>query len=117
MKKNFLIISTLFLSIFLIIITNLCQGLVIVNLQGTNTKTINPTDKAIFPIEITNDHIVSTNVSIELVSVPEGWIVVIRDSIIIDADSTSTIYLTAIPPRGFGFHDDEAIIKIMVSCF
>ena len=47
-----------------------------------------------------------TKVIIEVISVPEGWSVIITDNILVEEGegSRTTVYLIVKPPKGFGYH-------------
>jgi hypothetical protein len=83
----------------------------------SNTKTIGPTDKAVFPFEIMNMGNAPTKVYIEIVYIPDGWTASVTDSVTLDAEkgSKATAYLTVYPPKGFGYHDDKATVKLQLT--
>jgi len=78
---------------------------------------IGPMDTAVFPIEVTNLGNARTKVYFEVDSVPEGWIAVVTDDIIIDEGegSKGTAYLMVRPPKNFGYHDDDASIRVKMT--
>jgi len=86
-----------------------------------NSKLIGPMDVTSFPIDINNQGNGRTKVFLEIdyQSLPEGWSAVIDDNVIIEAGSgsekTKTVYLTVYPPKGFGYHDDIANIRVKVT--
>jgi hypothetical protein len=86
-------------------------------LPDTNTKRIGPMDTAVFPIEVTNLGNARTKVFLEVTHAPDGWIAVVTDTIILDEgeDSKNTAYLTIRPPKSFGYHDDDASIKVKIT--
>lgn len=86
-------------------------------LPDTNTKRIGPMDTAVFPIEITNLGNARTKVFLEVSHAPDDWIAVVTDTIILDESegSKNTAYLTVRPPKGFGYHDDDASIKVKIT--
>lgn len=82
----------------------------------TNTKTIGPMDTAVFPIEVNNMANARTKVFLEVVNVPEGWIAVVTDEITLDENGGKGIaYLTVKPPKGFGYHYEEANIRVQMT--
>lgn len=86
-------------------------------LPETNTKRIGPMDTAVFPIELKNLGNARTKVFLEVTHVPEDWIAVVTDSVILDEgeESTATAYLTVKPPKSFGYHDDDASIRVKIT--
>lgn len=87
-----------------------------IDLPEANTKRINPSSKAIFPIEIENAGNSRTKVFFELEDIPEDWTVTITDSIILeDKGSRETVYLTVIPAKGIGYHYDDAILNVKIT--
>jgi len=86
-----------------------------------NSKLIGPMDVTSFAIDINNQGNGRTKVFLEIdyQSLPEGWSAVIDDNVIIEAGSgsekTKTVYLTVYPPKGFGYHDDIANIRVKVT--
>jgi len=96
------------------------RALIDVNPQ-INSKIIGPMDTTSFPIDIDNQGNGRTKVFLEIdyESLPEGWSAVIDDNVIIEAGSSSektkTVFLTVYPPKGFGYHDDIANIRVKVT--
>ena len=90
-------------------------GLILVELQETNIKTIGPMDKAIFPIEVTNEFTIDMTVTFKIEHIPKNWKAIIHEEILVPAGSTSVVYLIVVPPNGFGFHDDMTTIKAIVN--
>ena len=88
-----------------------------INLPEANTKRINPSTKAIFPIEIENAGNSRTKVFFELEDIPEGWTATITDSIILEEakGSKQTVYLTVIPSKAIGYHYDDAILNVKIT--
>ena len=88
-----------------------------VNLPEENTKRINPTEKAIFPIEVENIGNARTEVNFEIENVPEGWEATITEQVFLEETkgSKATVYLTVIPPDQLGFHYDEANIRVKMT--
>ncbi len=86
-----------------------------------NSRVIGPMDVTSFPIDVSNQGNGRTKVFFEIdySSVPEGWSAVIDDSAILEvgsgSGSTRTVYLTVYPPKGFGYHDDIANIRVKVT--
>jgi len=87
------------------------------NLPEANTKRIKPTDKAVFPIEIENAGNARTEVTFEIDNVPEGWGVAIDPKVVLEEAKGSkvTAYLTVIPPDQFGYHYEEAKIRVKMT--
>jgi len=85
----------------------------------TNNKIIGPMDTAEFPIDISNLGNARTKVFFEIDydSLPDGWSAIINDNIVLETGSESTgrVYLTVRPPKGFGYHDDDAIIRVKIT--
>jgi len=85
----------------------------------TNNKIIGPMDTAEFQVDITNMGNARTKVFFEIDydSLPEGWSAIINDNIVLETGSGSTgkVYLTVRPPKGFGYHDDDAIIRVKIT--
>lgn len=94
--------------------TPLYLGLLKTETMGTNTKTIGPMDTAVFPIKIENLGNARTKVYLAVDNVPDGWVAIVDDSIVVDeaAGSTATAYLTVRPPKDFGYHDDISTITV-----
>jgi len=96
------------------------RALIDVNPQ-INSKIIGPMGTASFPIDISNQGNGRTKVFLEVdyESLPNGWTAVIDDTVIIesgvDSEKTKTVYLTVYPPKGFGYHDDIANIRVKVT--
>ena len=76
-------------------------------------------DIAVFPIEITNLGNARTKVFLEvdLSTLPDDWIAIVDDSIIIDEGegSKNIAYLTIRPPKSLGYHDDDASIRVKMT--
>lgn len=93
--------------------------LALINPQPTegNSKTIGPMDTAVFPFEVENLGNAATKVFFDITYIPEGWIASVTDSVIINSEkgSKAIAYLTVYPPKGFGYHDDKAVIKIKLT--
>jgi len=83
--------------------------------ESTNTKTIGPMDTTVFPIRISNLGNARTKVVLSVSSAPSDWLVVVTDEIIIDVDGTAKAYLTVRPPKGMGYHDDDAGIRVSLT--
>jgi hypothetical protein len=82
--------------------------------EGGNFKKIGPMDTASFPIKIENLGNDQTIVQLRVVNPPDGWVVAVDDEITLDEGegSTGTAYVTVRPPKGFGYHDEDASIYI-----
>lgn len=85
-------------------------------LPGSNAKTIGPLDTATFPITIENLGNARTIVYLKVVntSVPNEWVAIVTDQVTLEegTGSTGTAYLTIKPPKGIGYHDDDATISV-----
>lgn len=82
-----------------------------------NIKRINPTSKAVFPIEIENAGNAETKVFLEVLNSPKGWTATVTNYIILDKEkgSKGTAYLTIIPSRDIGYHIEETVIAIKIT--
>jgi len=85
--------------------------------KDTNTKRIGPMDTVTFPIEIENMGNARTLVKCEVEYVPEGWVAIIDDSITLEegVGTKAIVYLTVRPPKGFGYHDEDGMIRVKVT--
>ena len=85
----------------------------------SNNKIIGPMDTAEFPIDVTNLGNARTKVFLEVDydSLPDGWSAIINDNIVLETGSGSAgkVYLTVRPPKGFGYHDDDAVIRVKIT--
>lgn len=86
------------------------------NLPEVNTKRIDPSKNAIFPIEIENAGNARTKVFFKVENIPKNWEATITDDIILNEPkgSKNTAYLTIVPPKTFGYHYDEANIRVIM---
>jgi len=88
-------------------------------LPQTNNKIIGPMDIAEFPIDVTNLGNARTKVFFEVDydSLPDGWSAIINDNVVLETGSGSMgkVYLTVRPPKGFGYHDDDAVIRVKIT--
>ena len=91
------------------------RALVDPQVQGSNTKVIGPTDTAVFPIDVENKGNERTTVFFTIDNVPSGWTAIISDSITLDVNEKSTVYLSVQPPKGFGYHYDIETISVTVT--
>jgi hypothetical protein len=84
-----------------------------------NTKQIGPMDTATFRIDITNMGNARTKVYLKVETIPEGWVAIVTDQVIIEegVGSMATAYLVIKPPKGFGYHYDEETITISMQPF
>ena len=46
---------------------------------------------------------------------PDDWIAVVTDSITVERGEKGTAYVTVKPPKGFGYHDDDASIRVKMT--
>jgi len=86
-------------------------------LPESNSKRINPTSEAVFPIEIQNVGNAETKVLIEIIDIPDGWTATVTDSIAIGEEKGSKVmaYLTVHPSRDFGYHYEEAVVSLKIT--
>ena len=86
------------------------------DLPEMNTKRVDPSSEAVFPIEVKNAGNGETKVFFKVINVPDEWSASITDSIILKEEkgSSGTAYLTVIPPRDAGYHYDEANIVVEI---
>ncbi len=93
------------------------KSIIKLTLPEVNTMRINPTSKAVFPIEIENAGNDRTQVLFKIENVPEGWDATISDTVFLKEESGSkaTAYLSIIPPNQFGYHYDEANIRVTIT--
>lgn len=91
--------------------------LIKMELPESNTKRVNPTSEAVFPIEIQNKGNAETKVLIEIMDIPDGWTATVTDSIVIGKEkgSKEMAYLTVRPSRDFGYHYDETVISLKIT--
>lgn len=80
-----------------------------------NTRRINPTSNAKFPIDIKNYGNAETKVFFDILEIPEGWTATVTDSVIVDKEEDSKAYLIVNPSRDFGYHDNDVIISIKIT--
>ncbi|MDH7507442.1 MAG: hypothetical protein QHH15_06645 [Candidatus Thermoplasmatota archaeon] len=88
-----------------------------VDLPQANSKRISPDENAVFPIKIENKGNARTAVFLEIEDISEGWSATVSEKIILDEEtgSKSTAYLTVIPPKDFGYHYENAIVKVKLT--
>lgn len=93
--------------------------LISTEVRDTNTQMIGPMDTAVFTIDIENLGNARTKVYLEvdLGSLPDNWQALVTDDIIIDEaqGSTGVAYLTIRPPNSFGYHYDDASIRVKLT--
>ena len=87
-----------------------------IQLPESNSKQIDPTESAVFPIEIENLGNARTQVLFEILNVPKGWTIAITDNVVLNEmeGSTATAYLTINPPQNTGYHYDEQNIEVKI---
>lgn len=78
----------------------------------TQHKLIGPMDTAEIPIRVTNLGNARTDAQFRVTNVPEGWIAIVTDKIILETKQTDNIFLTVKPPKSFGYHDEYETIVI-----
>jgi hypothetical protein len=81
---------------------------------------IGPGDTANFDIEIENLGNAKTNVTCNVLDVPEGWTAYIEPTTLIgsrtsDDNPKKTLQLVVKPPYGFGYHDEREVIRISIT--
>ena len=86
-------------------------------LPESNTKRINPSSEAIFPIEIQNAGNAETKVQFEVLNIPKGWTATVTDSLFVGEEkgSKEMAYLIVRPSRDLGYHYGEAAISIKIT--
>jgi hypothetical protein len=92
-------------------------GLIAYNQPKGNYMEIGPADTADFPIQITNLGNAPTLVNFGISNIPEGWVVSVQESLILDSglggkDASKTVVLRVKPPYGFGYHNERQTIKV-----
>jgi hypothetical protein len=90
------------------------KSLINPSLPQTNVKELGPMDTGTIPIEITNMGNARTTVMLEVTNVPKDWVAIVTSHVLLDEGigSTATAYLTVIPPKSFGYHNDEQTIEV-----
>jgi hypothetical protein len=73
---------------------------------NTQHKKIGPMDTAEIPISVTNLGNGKTKVEFSIKNVPDNWLAIVTDHIILEPGQSGTVFLTVKPPKGFGYHDD-----------
>lgn len=78
------------------------------------SKDVGPMDTIVFPIKIENLGNARTIVFLNIVSIPNDWVALVTDQLVLEerAGSTATAYLVVKPPKSFGYHNDEATIRV-----
>lgn len=86
------------------------------DLPETNSKRIDPSSEAVFPIEVENAGNAETKVFLKVLNVPDGWSATVTDFLILGEakGSKGTAYLNVLPSRGLGYHYDEAHIVVEI---
>lgn len=78
----------------------------------TQFKLIGPMDTTVIPIKVHNRGNGRTRAYFEVENIPDGWLAVVTNDIILDVDEVGTIFLTVKPPKGIGYHDEQAQLRI-----
>ena len=86
-----------------------------VDLPDINTKQIEPSKTANFPIKITNIGNDQTVVKLKVESIPSGWSATLTNEIILDKEESNTAYLSIITPKDFGYREDLGIVRISLT--
>jgi len=79
-----------------------------------NTMQIGPMDTGTFRINVQNLGNARTLVKLKVDVVPEGWMAIVTDEIVLEegVGSMNTAFLVVKPPKGFGYHYDEVTITV-----
>jgi hypothetical protein len=90
------------------------KSLINPSLPETNMKEIGPMDTAVLPITISNLGNARTIVFLDVTSIPEDWVAMVTSQLTLEegAGSQGTAYLVVKPPKSFGYHNEEQIIKV-----
>jgi hypothetical protein len=84
-----------------------------------NSKRIGPMDTATFAIDVSNLGNGRTKCFFEVDydSLPDDWSALVEDTVILETGegTKETVFLTVYPPKGFGYHDDIANIRVEVT--
>lgn len=72
----------------------------------TQHKIIGPMDTAEIPIRVTNLGNARTKAQFRITNLPEDWMAIVTDQIILETQQTGTVFINIKPPKGFGYHDD-----------
>jgi len=84
-----------------------------------NVKDIHPDETVSFPIELENLGNGITNVTSEVIDIPEGWsariISTTFGTAVLGDNTKETLYLEINPPINFGYHEDQAVIKVSIT--
>jgi hypothetical protein len=89
------------------------KSLISQSLPDTNVKEIGPMETATLPIKIDNLGNARTTVFLDIVYIPKDWVAMVTSQVILEEGvGSATAYLTVIPPKSFGYHNDEQIIKV-----
>ncbi len=75
-------------------------------------KVIGPMDTASIPIKVTNLGNGESKIYFDVPTIPKDWTVLVTDQITLAPDQTETVFLTAKPPKSFGYHDDTFTFKV-----
>ncbi|MCX6666666.1 MAG: hypothetical protein NTV74_00265 [Euryarchaeota archaeon] len=86
--------------------------------KGT-VKSITPDETADFGIKLENLGNAKTNVKFRLLDIPRGWTVTLTPNIVLGnkmtgEDNIDTVTLSVKPPDGFGYHNEEQVIKVLI---
>jgi len=90
------------------------KSLISPSLPDTNVKEIGPMETATLPIRIENLGNARTIVYLRVTQIPKDWVATVTSQIILDEGigSTATAYLTVIPPKSVGYHNEEQTIEV-----
>jgi len=84
-----------------------------------NVKDISPDEKASFPIELENLGNGKTEITSEVIDIPEGWSASIISTTfgtdVLGDNNKETLYLEVNPPINFGYREDRAVIKVSIT--
>ena len=90
------------------------KPLISMSLPSTNVKEVGPSETATLPISIENLGNAGTVVQLTVTQVPKDWVASVTSQVMLaeGTGSSATAYLTVIPPRNFGYHNDEQTIQV-----
>ena len=95
-------------------------ALISIEQPNGNFMEIGPMDTADFEIKVENLGNAPTEVTFEVVDIPDDWSPNIQETVILGSgvdgeDSSKTITFRIKPPYGFGYHNDRKTIQVKVT--
>ncbi len=90
------------------------KSLIGLSLPETNVKELGPSETATLPINIENLGNGGTVVQLRVTQVPKDWVATVTSQVTLaeGTGSSATAYLTVIPPKSFGYHNEEQTIEV-----